>query len=227
MSAPTRRPAAVIFDMDGLMLDTETLAALAWGDAAALHGMPFDMACTPHMVGRTFSDCRAIITEHHGADYPVDRLMGAWHAAYDRRVERDGLTVKPGVVELLAWLETERVPRAVATSTRRAGATQKLTQVALLPRFLALVGGDEVSRGKPAPDIFLEAAARIGCIPGECLVLEDSIAGYLGACAAGMAAIVVPDGVAPPLSAYGDHAPTRMQTLHEVRSFLTALPAVR
>lgn len=227
MSAPHRRPAAVIFDMDGLLLDTETLAALAWGDAAALHGLPFDMAVTPHMVGRTFTDCRAIIADHHGADYPVDRLMSGWHAAYERRVEREGLTVKPGVVELLAWLEAEGVPRAVATSTRRAGATHKLGQVALLPRFMALVGGDEIAHGKPAPDIFLEAAARIGCVPAECLVLEDSIAGYLAACAAGMAAIVVPDGVAPPPSAYGERPPTRMATLHDVRSYLATLPPVR
>lgn len=227
MSAPHRRPAAVIFDMDGLMLDTETLAALAWGDAAGLHGLPFDMAVTPRMVGRTFTDCRAIIAEHHGPDYPVDRLMGAWHAAYERRVESDGLVVKPGVVELLAWLEIEGVPRAVATSTRRESAAAKLTRTSLLPRFMALVGGDEIARGKPAPDIFLEAAARIGCVAEECLVLEDSIAGYLGARAAGMAAIVVPDGVAPPASAYGDLPPTRMTTLHEVHSYLARLPSVR
>ena len=122
----------------------------------------FDAAVSPSLVGRTFSDCRTLILEHHGPGYPVDTLMGAWHGAYDDLVEREGLVLKPGLHELVDWLERERVPRAVATSTRRTRACAKLERVALLSRFAALVGGDEIARGKPAPDIFLEAAARLG-----------------------------------------------------------------
>ena len=164
-------PVAVIFDMDGLMLDTEPLAARAWDDAARSAGIPFDAAVTPLLVGRTFADCRTLIHAHHGGgDYPVDLLMQQWHGAYDARVEREGLVLKTGLVELLDWLEARAIPRAVATSTRRARARHKLERTGLWPRFAALVGGDEVARGKPAPDIFLKAAqhldARAGAVPG-------------------------------------------------------------
>jgi HAD superfamily hydrolase (TIGR01509 family) len=215
------RPHAVIFDMDGLMLDTEPLAARAWTEAARTVGVDFDDAVTLRLVGRTFTDCRTLIAEHHGAAYPVDALMRAWHDAYDAIIERDGLVLKPGLIELLDWLEAERVPKAVATSTRRARACAKLQKTALLPRFAALVGGDEVAQGKPAPDIFLAAATRLGQRPADCLVLEDSAPGYEAARRAGMAAIVVPDLHANPCA--DDASAMVMRTLHEVRAHLASL----
>jgi HAD superfamily hydrolase (TIGR01509 family) len=226
VSAPTIRPAAVIFDMDGLMLDTEPLAARAWSEAALSLDLSFDVSIAPRLVGRTFSDCRLIIAEHHGPGYPIDVLMSGWHATYDAIVDREGLVIKPGLLELLAWIEEAGLPRAVATSTRRERACAKLTRTGLLPRFHSLVGGDEVPRGKPAPDIFVEAAARLDLPPADCLVLEDSLPGYLGARAAGMAAIVVPDGEGLAL-AEAPLPPTTMPSLHEVRAFLAALPVRR
>jgi HAD superfamily hydrolase (TIGR01509 family) len=222
-AALTVRPRAVVFDMDGLMLDTEPLAARAWLVAARQVGVDFDEAVNPSLVGRTFSDCRSLILEHHGPGYPVDTLMGAWHGAYDDLVEREGLVLKPGLHELVDWLERERVPRAVATSTRRARACAKLERVALYARFAALVGGDEIARGKPAPDIFLEAAARLAVPPAACLVLEDSAPGLAGAIAAGMSAIMVPDRAAPPPLIAG-RVPTVMASLVAVRLYLAALP---
>jgi beta-phosphoglucomutase-like phosphatase (HAD superfamily) len=111
----------------------------------------------------------------------------------------------------------------VATSTRRARAQAKLERVALHARFAALVGGDEVACGKPAPDIFLEAARRLGVPPASCLVLEDSLPGLEAAVAAGMAAIMVPDLTAPPARVAG-RVPTVMASLVEVRLHLAALP---
>jgi HAD superfamily hydrolase (TIGR01509 family) len=216
-------PRAVIFDMDGLMLDTEPLAARAWDDAARASGIAFDAAVTHQLIGRTFSDCRALIHEHHGGgDYPVDTLMAAWHDAYDAIVLRDGLVLKEGLVDLLDWLGQRAIPHAVATSTRRARAIDKLERTGLWPRFAALVGGDEVERGKPAPDIFLLAASRLSTPPGECLVLEDSAPGLRAAAAAGIPAIMVPDLSAPPAAVAG-RPPRVMRTLHDVRAWLAAL----
>ena len=220
---PQRLPAAVIFDMDGLMLDTERLAPRAWIDAAAALSVEFDLALTQPMVGRNFRDCQAIIVNHYGDDYPTADLMRAWHAAYDAIVEREGIALKPGLLELLDWLDGQRIPKAVATSTRRDRAQAKLASTALLSRFVALVGGDEVARGKPEPDIFLAAAERLGETAQHCLVLEDSEPGVRAALAAGMTPIMVPD-LHPPSAALIALEPLILASLAEVPAQLAALP---
>lgn len=224
MPALDRLPQAVIFDMDGLMLDTEPLAARAWTDAAAALGVDFDHAVTPRLVGRNFPDCRALLHAHHGDGYPVDDLMRAWHGAYDAIVEREGIAVKPGLLDLIAWLEAENIARAVATSTRRSRAQAKLARTGLAERFATLVGGDEIANGKPAPDIFVEASARLGVAANECIVLEDSEPGVNGALAAGMIPIMVPD-IAPPSRALLARKPLVLASLVLVRTHLAALPA--
>ena len=206
------------------MLDTEPLAARAWSDAARACGMAFDTAVVPALVGRTFVDCRRLIAEHHGEGYAVDSLMASWHAAYDAIVAREGVALKPGLVEILEWLEAEHIDKAVATSTRRERARSKLEIANVLPRFAALVGGDEVVRGKPDPEIFLMAAQRLAMQPSDCLVLEDSPAGFEAAIRAGMHAIVVPDLCAPPEQVLGVR-PQVMASLHEVRAHLATLGA--
>lgn len=192
------RPLAVIFDMDGLMLDTERLAPAAWADAARALDVDFDMGLLPAMIGRNAVDCRALLIERHGPRFPADDLMHAWGVAYDAIIERDGIDLKPGLLELFAWLEREGIPKSVATSTRRERARAKLTQTGIVDRFVALTGGDEIARGKPAPDIFLLAAQRMGHAPADIVVLEDSEPGVRAALAAGMTPIMVPDLAPPP-----------------------------
>jgi HAD superfamily hydrolase (TIGR01509 family) len=187
----------VVFDMDGLLLDTEPIAARAWSDAAARAGVTFDPALALRMVGSNFDDCSAMLRGHVPASYPVDAVLAGWHAAYDALCARDGVPVKRGVLALLDWLAGAGIKRAVATSTRRARAAAKLADARLLHRFDALVGGDEVARGKPAPDIYVEAARRIGVPAGECVALEDSEPGVRSALAAGMTVFMVPDLVRP------------------------------
>ena len=217
------RPRAVILDMDGTLLDTEPLAARAWRDAAAALGLEFDASLPPRMIGRSFADCRAMVVERHGDDYPTDRLMSGWHVAYDAIVERDGLSLKPGVEELFDWLDAEGIARAVATSTRRERAQSKLERAGLVHRLDALVGGDEVVQGKPAPDIFLVAAARLGVPASGCVVLEDSDAGVLGALAAGMTPIVIPD-LLPPSADVLRADPLVLASLRDALAHLVALP---
>jgi HAD superfamily hydrolase (TIGR01509 family) len=221
---PLRRPAAVIFDMDGLLLDTEPLAAQAWGEAAAALHVEFDPALALAMVGRNFADCSAMVRARYGADYPVDALLGRWHATYDGIVDREGLAPKPGVHALLDWLESREILRAVATSTRRERARTKLARTALLPRCHDLVGGDEVARGKPAPDIYVEAARRLGVDAGACIALEDSEPGVRAALAARMTAIMVPDLNAPSAELLALDLLV-LPTLHAVLRHLEELPA--
>jgi HAD superfamily hydrolase (TIGR01509 family) len=176
------------------------------------------------MVGRNFADCAAMVRAHYGGGYPVDALLGRWHATYDEIVEREGLSMKPGVRELLDWLESRAIPRAVATSTRRERARAKLIRTALLPRFDELVGGDEVARGKPAPDIYVEAARRLRVNASDCVVLEDSEPGVRGALAAGMTPIMVPD-MRPPSADLLAIDLLILPSLSDVLAHLTDLPA--
>jgi HAD superfamily hydrolase (TIGR01509 family) len=210
--------------MDGLMLDTEPLAVRAYVEAAATLGLSFDTAVSQLLVGRTYGDCRTLILAHHGDGYPVDLLLAQWRDAYDEIVGREGVAIKPGLFELLDWLEAHTIPKAVATSTRNERACSKLERAQLLSRFVAVIGGDQVAQGKPAPDIFLKAAAALAANPDDCLVLEDSPAGLEAAARAGMAAIAVPDLCAAPADVLGK-PPLVMQSLHDVRAYLATLPA--
>jgi HAD superfamily hydrolase (TIGR01509 family) len=217
------RPRAVIFDMDGLMLDTEPLAARAWVDAAAAMGIAFDAGVCERLIGRNAADCREIIVAHHGRDYPVAAMMQAWLDAYDAIVAREGIALKPGLGELIAWLEEERIAMAVATSTRRVRALAKLVALDLDRRFAALVGGDEVARGKPAPDIYREAVARIAAAPAQCVALEDSEPGVRAALAADIVPIMVPDR-RPPSAEIGALGVLVCADLARVRDHLARLP---
>jgi len=220
---PKRRPGAVVFDMDGLMLDTERMAERCWADAARALGIAFDTALIPAMIGRNSRDSRQFVLAHYGDDYPVDTLMQESRAQFDAIAAREGIAVKPGLYALLDWLELVGIPRVVATSTRRERALHHLEMCALRSRFHALVGGDEVVLGKPAPEIFLLAADRIGVQPADCIVLEDSEHGVRGALAAGMIPIMVPDMLAPSDDILA-HAPLVLASLAEVKAHLATLP---
>jgi len=220
---PLLRPAAVIFDMDGLMLDTESLGPQTWREAAANIGVDFDLDLLPSMIGRNYRDCREMLREHYGPAYPVEELTAMCLTVFDAIVAREGIAQKPGLRELLDWLEAENVVCAVATSTRRDRAEAQLTQQGLLARFAALVGGNEVERGKPAPDIFLLAASRIDVAAADCLVLEDSEPGVRAALAAGMMPIMVPD-LHRPSEGLLAREPLVLSSLHDVRAHLALLP---
>jgi len=209
--------------MDGTLLDTEPLAARAWGEAADALGVGFDPALALTLVGRNFADCSRLLRGHFGVDYPTEALLESWHATYDGIVAREGVAVKEGVHALLDWLDAASIPRAIATSTRRDRAEAKLAHAALLSRFDAVVGGDEVACGKPAPDIYVAAAARLRIAPERCVALEDSEPGFHSALAAGMIPILVPD-LLPPSDALLALAPLVLVSLTEVRTHLAALP---
>jgi HAD superfamily hydrolase (TIGR01509 family) len=215
-------PVAVIFDMDGLMLDTESIGQRAWESVAATHDSGFDLTLCRAMIGRNRADCVSVLASHYGSEKRAESLMAAWIASYDAISAVEAIERKSGLDELLDFLDAHRIRKAVATSTRRERAQAKLAQTHLLHRFDALVGGDEVARGKPAPDIFIAAAMRLGAARSCCIVLEDSEPGVIAAFAAGMTPIMVPD-LHPPSEALLARNPLVLRSLHEVATYFVEL----
>ena len=188
-------PAAVVFDMDGLMLDSERAINACMARAARELGHDLPDALWLAMVGRGEAVCRAMLAGRVGED-AADALLARSGALYDA-VAAAGIDHRPGIVELLRLLVARGIPRAVATSTRRPLAIAKLRAAGLLDYFDAVCTSSDVARPKPAPDVYLLAAERLGVEPARCLVLEDSPTGVRAALAAGMTPVQVPDMLAP------------------------------
>jgi HAD superfamily hydrolase (TIGR01509 family) len=187
----------VIFDMDGLMLDTEPISLVAWQAASAELGYELDAATYDRMIGLGHAAALDVLRRHFGDACPIDTLSAAAQVKYRAALDADGVPLKPGLSALLRFLDDRQVQKAVATSTETALATDKLRRAGVLDPFEVVIGGDRVRRGKPAPDIFLLAARHLGLHADRCLVLEDSAPGARAAAAAGMSVVIVPDRVAP------------------------------
>ncbi|MFC3550399.1 HAD family hydrolase [Lysobacter cavernae] len=188
-------PAAVLFDMDGLMIESERALLQCWRQASQRLGLALDDELWLSFVGLPDRTCVELLRARL-PEPQVQALLQHCHARYDVQVEA-GLPLKPGVLELLALLAQRGLPRAVVTSTRRERALQKLQRCGLLAHFDTVVTGSDVVHAKPAPDIYLLAAQRLGVAPSQCVVLEDSVPGVRAALAAGMTPIQVPDLVMP------------------------------
>ena len=187
-----RQPAAVIFDMDGLLFDSERLYARAILTAAAEVGCPMSHDIFLQLVGRSREVNHAFLIGHYGPDYPLQALIATWGRHF-RELAAAGLPLKPGAIELLDLLDELRLPRAIATSSTHATVRANLLVHSLTDRFHGVVAHGDYATGKPAPDPFLKAAERLGVAPALCLALEDSHNGVRSAAAAGMMAIMVPD----------------------------------
>jgi HAD superfamily hydrolase (TIGR01509 family) len=184
---------AVIFDMDGLMLDTEALYKPAWQSAGRSLGFELDDEFYLTLVGLSRAGCEEQLRVRFGHAFPLTEFLEAWVRIWREDVARSGIRAKPGLHELLTLLEDSGIPVGMATSTQQADAELCLTASGLAGRFGSVVTGDQVKQGKPSPDIYLEAARRLGVTPASCLALEDSEAGVLSASRAGMRTILIPD----------------------------------
>ena len=218
------RVQAVIFDMDGLMLDSQRLATAAWTRAVATFGYCLTEDLNRQLIGRNARDADAILRATLGAAFPVEAARTVARQFFTDLTNERGIPVKPGLGALLDFLEGRAVPTAVATSAPRAACVRHLQHAQLLKRFSVLVCGDEVAMGKPAPEIFLTAARLLGAHPEACVVLEDSFAGIRAAQAAGMIPIMVPD-LLPPDADIHARAYRVVPTLDHAREVIAALLA--
>jgi HAD superfamily hydrolase (TIGR01509 family) len=210
---------AVIFDMDGLMLDTEPSYRIAWQRAAIECGHSISKELYFDLIGHTRVDGEKILLGAFGSNFSLTAFRAAClkceAAVFAERLPPK----KPGLDEVLALLDLHGVRKAIATSTERQQASAQLAGVDLLDRFDVLVTGDEVVNGKPSPDLFLLAAHRLGMDPSECLVLEDSEPGVIAAHRAGMEVFVVPD-LKPPSPAIEGLADGKFESLIAVEKHL-------
>lgn len=182
----------IIFDMDGLMVDTEPLARAAWDAALAPFGHVVSDDLYTRMIGwRTLESAQMVLDDFPGLGLTRDEIIARKTAAFLQILER-GVPVMPGLYDLLDAIERRDLPWGIATSTPRVLAENILGKLGVLSRLRALATGDEVIHGKPAPDLYLLAAARLGADPTRCLALEDTPIGCRAGAAAGLRVVAVP-----------------------------------
>lgn len=200
-----------IFDMDGLMLDTEKLLVKFWRQAAAEFGynMSFENVLSIRSLSRKYSI--PFLKNIFGENFEFEKIRSRRIALMNDYIDKNGFEIKKGLFELLEFLREHSFKTAVATATDRERAAIYLDKIGALPYFDCMICGDMVKNGKPEPDIYITAARELGLPTEECAALEDSPNGIKSAYAAGCKAVMIPDlsepddEIAPLLSAvYGD-----------------------
>ncbi|KQY27330.1 HAD family hydrolase [Caulobacter sp. Root487D2Y] len=211
---------AVVFDMDGLLLDTETVYQAAMIEAGQAFDIDFTAATYRSMVGKTNPECAVMLRELHGETFPVEDYFARVWSDVEILLEAE-VRLKTGVMEILDYLDALGLPRAIATSNSRQAVDRYLGRFDLVRRFHAVVANGDVTRHKPHPDPYLEAARRLNVHPTLCLALEDSHPGVRAAHAAGMMTIMVPD-ILDPNEEMHDKCVHVADSLHVVLGLLKA-----
>ena len=215
----TKDPQLIIFDMDGLMIDSETLALNAWRQTAHELNMHIPEEVFFSMIGLNLDACKARMIEYTGSTFDFDNAIIMLHGFMEKHIIEHGLPLKPGLHHILDKLEEADIKKSVATGTYYERAMGKLEQAGVAHRFNAIIAGDQVAHSKPAPDIFLKAAESCDVAPKNCIVLEDSIPGAEAARRAGMRVIVIPDLI-PPLAETREFALAICKDLYEACSII-------
>jgi beta-phosphoglucomutase-like phosphatase (HAD superfamily) len=183
----------VVCDMDGLVLDTEPLYKSAWQQALGELGHSLDEAAYLRFVGRTTAECENDLVNLLGEQFPLHVFRRRWPTLWRACAHESGIARKAGLPEFLGFVRGRGLPIALATSSDSAYTEFSLGKAGLQGVFDVVVTGDQVRHPKPAPDIYFEAALRLGVEPRNCIALEDSEAGILAASRAGMVSLLVPD----------------------------------
>lgn len=183
----------VIFDMDGLMFDTERIYYKAWQESAAIYGYTITWEIYIQIVARNSCYIEKILKQILGEDLPYDAIYEKKRALSDEMIADEGIQRKEGLVELLDYLEEKGIKKAVATSSMREKALRYLELGEIKERFDFIICGSDVKESKPNPEIFLKAAEHLNVKAEACMVLEDSRLGIEAAKAAQMMGVFIPD----------------------------------
>ena len=208
----------VIFDMDGLMFDTERMWATFWEPALAALGLEYKEGLAEAERGTAGETSRNIVRQFYGEDCDANAIIDSLHRVADEEFQKP-VPKKPGLDELLAWLDANHIPMAVASSSRVHVIEGNLNNWGLTHYFKAVISGEQFVSSKPDPEIFYRAAEMLGTAPEHTLVLEDSYNGVRAGAAGGFVTVMVPDLAQP------DDEMRRLYTaecasLHEVRRML-------
>ena len=188
---------AVIFDMDGTLIDTEKIYRIFWPKALAEFGytMTDEQALAMRSLGRPFAPARLKEWFGEGVDYKAVRQRRK--KLMEKYLDREGIECKPGVLELLQYLREKGIITAIATATDLERTEKYLEMTKLMPYFDKIISASMVAEGKPSPDVYLYACEQLHMAPKECIAVEDSPNGVLSAYRAGCRVVMVPDQTQP------------------------------
>lgn len=187
----------VIFDMDGVIFDTEKLTLDCWCEIAKQEGIEDIADFYPKCIGSNAKQTKELFEDKYGNDFYYEGFVKKAMDLFFSYVDKNGMPMKPGVLEILNYLKDNNFKIGLASSTGQEAVIPQLASRDLLSFFQVIICGNMVSKSKPAPDIFLKACHDIGEAPEHTYAIEDSYHGIHAAYAAGMKAIMVPDLIQP------------------------------
>lgn len=184
---------AVVFDMDGVIFDSERLILDCWEKIGEKYEISGIRDVFTECIGTNSEKTREIVTSHYGMDFAYEEFRKEASVLFHEWIREDGLPVKKGVREILQYLKQEGVPTGLASSTRQAVVEEELRQAGLYDYFQVILGGDQLKHSKPAPDIYRMTCEKMRLAPQDAYAIEDSYNGVRAAYAAGMKPVMVPD----------------------------------
>lgn len=212
---------AIVFDMDGVLVDTEFVCLEGWVAVAEKTNLPNMREVFPKCIGLNGTDCQAVLQNAYGAEFDYADFRKQASEEFWGYIEKNGLPEKPYVHELLEWLKASDYKVGLASSTKRSSVLECLQRAGILDYFEVIISGDMVEHSKPEPDIYLMACEKLGVEPGEAYAIEDSFNGIRSAHAAGMKPIMVPDMLAPDAEMV-EKSVVVLKDLSEVQAWLAA-----
>jgi HAD superfamily hydrolase (TIGR01509 family) len=187
----------VIFDMDGLMFDTEKLIFRTWKEACKKYNRKLNYRLFKETIGLDRIRTEEVYKKYYGGSFPFEKIINEAIRFNENHIRSEGVPLKDGLFELLEYIKGRQLKMALATSTERNRTEMMLNLSDTKKYFNVITCGDEIVNGKPDPEIFLKTSQKINCPPENCMVLEDSENGIIAACRAGMLPIMVPDIIEP------------------------------
>lgn len=210
---------AVIFDMDGLMIDSERITYEGYKEVCAKLGYKITKEFYVSMLGLTEEKIWKIFREEFGEDIPIKEIMKKVHEYMEERFQTEGVPIKKGLMDLLEYLKEKQYKTIVATSSRRERVDKILQAAGIEHLFDTSICGNEVEQGKPNPEIFIKACEKLEVSPKEAVVLEDSEYGILAASCAGILCICIPD-MKQPQPDFSKKAIAIVESLNDVKEYL-------